>query len=68
MEVIKYAQQGKDVIMIGHKNHPEVEGTLGRFPLDSSGKIHLKRKGCKINKNKPTKKPIISNSNNSLCR
>ena len=41
MEVIKYAQQGKDVIMIGHKNHPEVEGTLGRFPLDSSGKIHL---------------------------
>ena len=41
MEVIKYAQQGKDVLMIGHRNHPEVEGTLGRFPLDSSGKIHL---------------------------
>ena len=40
MEVIKYAQQGKDVIMIGHKNHPEVEGTLGRFPNKSSGKIY----------------------------
>ena len=39
MEVIKYAQQGRDVIMIGHKNHPEVEGTLGRFPNESSGKI-----------------------------
>ena len=41
MEVIKYAQQGRDVIMIGHKNHPEVEGTLGRFPSESSGKIYL---------------------------
>mgnify|MGYP005682232733 FL=1 len=41
MEVIKYAQQGRDVIMIGHKNHPEVEGTLGRFPNESSGKIYL---------------------------
>jgi 4-hydroxy-3-methylbut-2-enyl diphosphate reductase len=27
--------------MIGHKNHPEVEGTLGRFPSESSGKIYL---------------------------
>tara|TARA_B100000900_G_C20597316_1_gene723959 strand:+ start:39 stop:980 length:942 start_codon:yes stop_codon:yes gene_type:complete len=41
MEVIKYAQQGRDVIMIGHKNHPEVEGTLGRFPKESTGKIYL---------------------------
>ena len=27
--------------MIGHKNHPEVEGTLGRFPNESLGKIYL---------------------------
>ncbi|RCL40393.1 MAG: 4-hydroxy-3-methylbut-2-enyl diphosphate reductase [Gammaproteobacteria bacterium] len=41
MEVIKYADQGRDIIMIGHKNHPEVEGTLGRFPSSSEGKIYL---------------------------
>ena len=34
-------KEGRDVIMIGHKNHPEVEGTLGRFPNESSGKIYL---------------------------
>ena len=40
-EVIRYADAGKDIIMIGHKNHPEVEGTLGRFPENSSGQMYL---------------------------
>ena len=30
-----------DIILVGHDNHPEVEGTLGRFPHDSKGKIYL---------------------------
>ena len=41
MEVIRYARQGLDIILVGHDNHPEVEGTLGRFPNDSKGKIYL---------------------------
>ena len=40
-EVIRYANAGKDIVMIGHKNHPEVEGTLGRFPEASKGKMYL---------------------------
>ena len=40
-EVIRFADAGKDIIMIGHKNHPEVEGTLGRFPENSSGQMYL---------------------------
>jgi 4-hydroxy-3-methylbut-2-enyl diphosphate reductase len=40
-EVIRYAVAGKDIVMIGHKNHPEVEGTLGRFPDGSDGKMYL---------------------------
>ena len=40
-EVIRFAESGKDVIMVGHENHPEVEGTLGRFPEGSSGKMYL---------------------------
>ena len=41
MEVIRYGRQGLDIILVGHDNHPEVEGTMGRFPNDSKGKIYL---------------------------
>ena len=37
MEVAKLAREGYEFIMIGHKGHPEVEGTMGQ--LDSG--IHL---------------------------
>jgi len=37
MEVAKLAREGYQFIMIGHKGHPEVEGTMGQ--LDSG--IHL---------------------------
>lgn len=33
----RYAQQGYEVVLIGHKGHPEVEGTMGRIP----GGVHL---------------------------
>jgi len=29
-EVIRYREQGREVVLIGHKGHPEVEGTLGQ--------------------------------------
>lgn len=35
MEVTRYCKQGKDVVLIGHSGHPEVEGTLGQW-LESS--------------------------------
>ena len=31
MEVQRYAREGRDVILIGHAGHPEVEGTMGRL-------------------------------------
>jgi len=30
IEVSRMRQQGKEIIMIGHKGHPEVEGTMGQ--------------------------------------
>ncbi|RDD63719.1 4-hydroxy-3-methylbut-2-enyl diphosphate reductase [Ferruginivarius sediminum] len=33
----RYAGQGCEVVLIGHRGHPEVEGTLGRV----SGPVHL---------------------------
>ena len=31
MEVVSNAKMGRNVILIGHKGHPEVEGTMGRY-------------------------------------
>jgi 4-hydroxy-3-methylbut-2-en-1-yl diphosphate reductase len=41
MEVQRYARDGRDVILIGHAGHPEVEGTMGRFDESFGGRIHL---------------------------
>jgi 4-hydroxy-3-methylbut-2-enyl diphosphate reductase len=41
MEVQRYAREGRDVILIGHAGHPEVEGTMGRFNAANGGRIHL---------------------------
>ena len=41
MEVQRYAREGRDVVLIGHAGHPEVEGTMGRFDASFGGVIHL---------------------------
>jgi 4-hydroxy-3-methylbut-2-enyl diphosphate reductase len=33
----RYANQGREIILIGHAGHPEIEGTMGRI----SGRVHL---------------------------
>jgi 4-hydroxy-3-methylbut-2-enyl diphosphate reductase len=41
MEVARYAREGREVVLIGHAGHPEVEGTMGRFDAAGGGRIHL---------------------------
>ena len=41
MEVARYAAEGREVILIGHAGHPEVEGTMGRYDRSHGGRIHL---------------------------
>ena len=41
LEVVRYAREARDVVLIGHAGHPEVEGTMGRFDRASGGAIHL---------------------------
>jgi len=41
MEVARYAREGRDVVLIGHEGHPEVEGTMGQFDTSSGGRILL---------------------------
>ncbi len=41
LEVSRYARDARDVVLIGHAGHPEVEGTMGRFDPSFGGRIHL---------------------------
>lgn len=41
LEVQRHARKGRDIILIGHKGHPEVIGTLGRHPVNSDTTIYL---------------------------
>ncbi len=41
MEVTRYAKKGSEVILIGHKGHPEVEGTMGQYDHSAGGEIYL---------------------------
>ena len=41
MDVKRFASEGRDVVLIGHAGHPEVEGTMGQFDGSMGGRIHL---------------------------
>jgi 4-hydroxy-3-methylbut-2-en-1-yl diphosphate reductase len=41
LEVVRHARDGREVILIGHAGHPEVEGTMGQFDTTQGGRIHL---------------------------
>lgn len=41
MEVTKYSTSGQECVLIGHKKHPEVEGTMGQYDRSNGGDIYL---------------------------
>ncbi|WP_428242488.1 4-hydroxy-3-methylbut-2-enyl diphosphate reductase [Gynuella sp.] len=41
LEVAKYSKEGMECILIGHKGHPEVEGTMGQYDDGNGGAIYL---------------------------
>ena len=40
VEVTRYSREGRETILIGHKNHPEVEGTMGQYETSFGGQIY----------------------------
>ncbi len=40
MEVLRYSKEGRETILIGHKGHPEVEGTMGQYDKSYGGNIY----------------------------
>jgi 4-hydroxy-3-methylbut-2-enyl diphosphate reductase len=41
LEVSKYSAEGRECILIGHRGHPEVEGTMGQYDTSAGGRIYL---------------------------
>ncbi len=41
MEVSRYSRKGIETILIGHRGHPEVEGTMGQYDSARGGEIYL---------------------------
>jgi 4-hydroxy-3-methylbut-2-enyl diphosphate reductase len=41
LEVARYQQEGRECVLIGHANHPEVEGTLGQYRGGEAAGMYL---------------------------
>ncbi len=41
MEVTRYSREGRECVLIGHRGHPEVEGTMGQYDASAGGAIYL---------------------------
>ena len=41
LEVVRYSNDGRDCVLIGHAGHPEVEGTMGQYDERHGGHIYL---------------------------
>jgi 4-hydroxy-3-methylbut-2-enyl diphosphate reductase len=42
IEVVRHCRAGRDVVLIGHEGHPEVEGTMGQWQAEAGkGQIYL---------------------------
>ena len=41
LEVSRHADAGRECILIGHRGHPEVEGTMGQYDASNGGAMYL---------------------------
>ena len=69
LEVRKHAKASKDIILVGHEGHPEVEGTMGRHINSDNSSIYLVQneldaKNIKINN--PTKLALVTQTTLSV--
>ena len=69
MEVRKHAKASKDIILVGHEGHPEVEGTMGRHINSDNSSIYLVQnefdaKNVRINN--PTKLALVTQTTLSV--
>ena len=69
MEVVRHARSKKDIILIGHEGHPEVEGTMGRHINKELSNIYLvqdESEALKINVSQPDNLALVTQTTLSV--
>ncbi len=69
LEVARYAREAREVILIGHAGHPEVEGTMGQYDASQGGGIYLvETPGCvaKLDVKNPDRLAYVSQTTLSV--
>ena len=69
MEVIRHARSEKDIILIGHEGHPEVEGTIGRHINTDFSNIYLvqdDKEASEIEVSKPNELALVTQTTLSV--
>ena len=69
MEVIRHARSEKDIILIGHEGHPEVEGTMGRHINTNFSNIYLvqdDKEAAEIEVSKPNELALVTQTTLSV--
>jgi len=69
MEVIRHARSEKDIILIGHEGHPEVEGTMGRHINTDFSNIYLvqdDKEASEIEVSKPYELALVTQTTLSV--
>ena len=69
MEVIRHARSEKDIILIGHEGHPEVEGTIGRHINTDFSNIYLvqdDKEAAEIEVSKPQELALVTQTTLSV--
>jgi 4-hydroxy-3-methylbut-2-enyl diphosphate reductase len=41
LEVMKFSRAGRECVLIGHRRHPEVDGTMGQYDESQGGRMYL---------------------------
>ena len=49
LEVASFSLEGQECVLIGHKGHPEVEGTMGQYDGANGGTIYLVENAEQVN-------------------
>ena len=65
-ETIKHYNLGRHVLLIGHRNHPEVEGTMGQVPKSSITLIETEDDAHNIDVSEPDKLAFATQTTLSL--
>jgi len=65
-ETIKHYNLGRHVLLIGHRNHPEVEGTMGQVPESSITLIETEDDAHNVDVSEPDKLAFATQTTLSL--